>query len=106
MRMATCECAPARAFGAALIFLIGLALLGCRTETGPSIFSDRLYLDTTHEPCSDRGKPIEIFQERVEVLAPGQWLFDGAVGENLTSGGIDNQMRLALGTTDGERPCL
>lgn len=49
---------------------------------------------------------IEVFEEGLEVLAPGQRLLDGAVGENLTGCGIDNQMRLAFWTAKGERPCL
>ena len=43
----------------AQVSTIVLALTGCR---GPGMISDRLYLDTTHEPCGHGAKRVEILQ--------------------------------------------
>ena len=53
----------ARVAGTTVACAVGLALTGCTTESGPAMFSDRLYLDTSREPCGHRGRPVEIFQK-------------------------------------------
>jgi hypothetical protein len=51
-----------RVMAAAMVFLLCLALSGCASR-GPGTRSDRLYLDTSQEPCGHLGRQIEILQE-------------------------------------------